>query len=97
MRAVYKASSDKCRFRAENLSVNLIKCLAAEIIVTVSGRSRKAGIGYTVILKCRHDLFGVVFCCFINLIEFGPNPFFRLFSQRIDLILDVRYLHLSAP
>ena len=57
--AVDKAYSDKGRLGFEHLSIDLIQHFPAQIVVSVSAGARKAGIGYLVILKSRHDLYRV--------------------------------------
>ena len=60
MGAVYELDAHQRGLRAENVGIDLIQGLAAQIVIAVAGRAGKAGLRDPVVLEGLHHLAGVV-------------------------------------
>ena len=97
MSAVNEADAHKCRFRAENLRIDLVEHFPADIVVAIAGRSGKAGVGYLVILKRLHDLERVLLRNSVNALELRPYLIFRFLRKCEHLRLHITEFHIKAP
>ena len=60
MGAVDKLDAHKGGFRTENVGVDFIQGLTAQIVVAVAGGAGKAGVGDAVVLESLHNLSGIL-------------------------------------
>ena len=97
MRAVYKSDTYKRSFRTEHLRIDLIKHFPSQIVITVAGSSRKAGVGYLAVLKCSHHLPGVEHCDAVNALKLRSYLLFCLTSKLVYFGSYIVYVHFKAP
>ena len=85
MCAVYKADAHECGLGAENIGVNLVERVTAVVIVTVTGRTGKQIVGYTVLRKCRQHLLGVAVADVLQPFEIRTDVALSLAAERTNL------------
>ena len=95
--AVDKLNPDQSGLRAEEPGVDLLQLFTAEIIIAVSGGTRKVALRYTEFLKSAQNTGGVLLRNFVNAGKGLRKTALGLFGQTPDKVADVEIQDSFTP
>ena len=90
---VHKADAHKGGLRPEDLGIDLIQGLPAQVVIAIAGGAGKAGLGHLVVLKGLHDPAGVLLGQSVDLGKAGGDARLGPLGHLIYFGTDIGYLH----
>ena len=83
---VDKLNPDQGVLRAENIGVDLIQFIPAQVVISVAGGAGKISLGHPVLLKRGEHLAGVLLRDCVNAVKLGPQIGLSLGGQGQNLV-----------